>query len=80
MPHHIPKLEAKVKAVQDIFGQLGDDTDWVELLKILRRPGWTTPAEFTLVSAILDSLENQARSALALRGGLLTGAREVGVG
>jgi len=47
MPKHdITHLEAKIKDLQGAFKSVGDDSDLIEMLKILHRPGWTTPAEF----------------------------------
>jgi hypothetical protein len=78
MPKHdITHLEAKIKDLQGAFKSVGDDSDLIEMLKILHRPGWTTPAEFLYVDSIVESLQAQARNVLTLRKALLAGSREV---
>ncbi len=54
--HNIPQLEAKIKELRAVCESVGDDSDVVELLKILHRPGWTTPAEFIYANSIVESL------------------------
>lgn len=75
--HSIPQLEARIKELEEVCTALGDNSDCVELLKIIHRPGWTTPAEFTFANSIVESLLGQTRNALALRKTLLAGSREV---
>jgi hypothetical protein len=75
--HNIPQLEAKIRDLEAVCESVGDNSDLVELLKILHRPGWTTPAEFIYANSIVDSLIAQARNVLALRNTLLIGSREV---
>ena len=75
--HNIPQLEAKIKELRAVCESVGDDSDLVELLKILHRPGWTTPAEFIYANSIVESLTSQARNVVALRKTPLAGSREV---
>ncbi|MFB7621082.1 hypothetical protein [Kitasatospora sp. NPDC056181] len=49
-----------------------------ELLKIIHRPGWTTPAEVALVTNAVDHLIKQTEALNAARQGLIEGARSVG--
>jgi hypothetical protein len=78
MPKHdITHLEVKIKDLQVAFKSVGDDSDLIEMLKILHRPGWTTPAEFLYVDSIVESLQEQARNVLTLRKALLASSREV---
>ncbi|MER7755404.1 hypothetical protein [Kitasatospora sp. NPDC097643] len=49
-----------------------------ELLKIIHRPGWTTPAEVALVTNAVDHLIKQTESLNEARTNLLDGARAVG--
>lgn len=79
MPSHdIGVLEKKIHAAHDTFAKLGRDSDFEELIKIIRRPGWTTPAEFLLVSSSLDALRAQGDALLSMRQELLKASREVG--
>jgi len=78
--HNVPHLEAKLKELQEVCTTLADGSDSAEMLKIIHRPGWTTPADFFFVNSILDSLLAQARNLLALRKSLVTGAGQVETG
>jgi hypothetical protein len=42
-----------------------------------RRPGWTTPAEFIFVSAILDSMASNVAALAKLKGDLIKGSKAV---
>jgi hypothetical protein len=75
--HNIPQLESRIKELEEVCKSVGDNSDLVELLRLLHRPGWTTPAEFTFASSIVDSMLGQARNLVALRKNLLAGSRDV---
>ncbi|MFI6850604.1 hypothetical protein OG535_00550 [Kitasatospora sp. NBC_00085] len=49
-----------------------------ELLKIIHRPGWTTPAEMALVTNAVDHLIKQTEALNEARVGLIEGARSIG--
>lgn len=51
---HVRELEKKITALSDALAHLGRGTTLQELLKIIRFPGWTTPAELGFVHMILD--------------------------
>jgi hypothetical protein len=48
-----------------------------ELIKIIRLPGWTTPAEILFALGIVQSLVAQATAFNQLRNALLQGSRTV---
>ena len=77
--HDLPHLERRLFELKDIFTKMSDNSDLDELLKIIHRPGWTTPAEFTLVNSVVDSLHAQARNVATLRIALVTGSKQVGI-
>jgi hypothetical protein len=77
--HSIPQLEARIKELEEACKLLGDNSDLVELLKVIHPPAWTTPAEFAFANAIVESLHGQAQTMLALRKMLLSASREVKV-
>ena len=62
MPHDITKLDKNIRDLREAISDLNsvfDSDSSEELLKIIRRPGWTTPAEYLLTSAFVESiLEN----------------------
>ena len=41
----IDRLDKKITALSDALAKLGSADDLRKLLLIIRRPGWTTPAE-----------------------------------
>jgi hypothetical protein len=54
-----------------------DDRHTSELLQIIHRPGWTTPAEMLLVYGYLDAISAHAKLIANLNESLLAGARAV---
>ncbi|MGK5057531.1 hypothetical protein ACQ4WY_11360 [Janthinobacterium sp. LB2P49] len=56
---------------------MGKGTTLQELLRIIRFPGYTTPAEFTFSVAILDTMLVQAIALEKLGQDLLAGAKQV---
>lgn len=76
----IKRLEKKVTDLSNALAKLSSADDFKKLILILRRPGWTTPAEFAFALAIVDSMNAQAGQLGALKGQLLKGAGQVGVG
>lgn len=54
--NHVRELEKKITALSDALAHLGKGTTQHELLKIIRFPGYTTPAEFLFNMAILDAM------------------------
>ncbi len=78
MPDHdIDRLERHVKGLRQSLRRLADDEELEELIRHWRVPGWTTPAEFILVDAVLTTLSVQAEAMLNLRGQLLQASREI---
>jgi hypothetical protein len=75
--HDISHLETKIKELQEACRSLGDNSDLDELLKIIHRPGWTTPPEFAFATALVESLREQARNMLTLRKTLVSASREI---
>ncbi len=80
MPNHnIPGLEKKISALSDALANLNSSNDLRELIKLIRLKGWTTPAEFTLVSAIVDSMTAQVRTIAQLKTSLMRGSKQVAI-
>ena len=81
MPNHraeLKRFEKTVTELSDALAHLGRGTSLRELILIIKRPGWTTPAEFLMTSAILDSMQTHAGALVQLKQDLVKGAREVG--
>lgn len=75
----IAKLDKKITALSDALAHLGKGGDLKELLRIIRFPGWTTPAELGFALAILDSMQAQANQLTKLSGALLKSGKLVGL-
>jgi hypothetical protein len=74
----IERLDKKVDVISDLLAKLSNADDFRRLIKEWRRPGWTTPAEFILVSGMLESFEHQATGLLNMKKDLVKGAESVG--
>ncbi|MER3482943.1 MAG: hypothetical protein C4332_07095 [Meiothermus sp.] len=80
--HSLTRLEKNIKALDKSLKSLAGDDGLIELLKIIHFPGWTTPAEFMLVSGLVEGLQQQVSTKarlgpnfslkLDLRGNVLT--------
>jgi hypothetical protein len=77
MPNHIAELDKKITALSDALAHLGKGTDLKELLRIIRNPGWTTPAEFAFTLTILDSMQDQVKQLGRMSGHLLEAGKLV---
>jgi cephalosporin hydroxylase len=74
---HVKVLDKKITELSDALAHLGRGTDLKELLRIIRFPGWTTPAEFAFVLAILDSMQTHAKALSGLNTQLLAAGKLV---
>jgi hypothetical protein len=77
--HDIKALDKQVGDLIASIKQLGRIEDLEELrLKVFPRPGWTTPAEFKLVSAAFDALRAQVDAASVLKQKVVEASRGIG--
>lgn len=74
---HVHELEKTIKGLGDALASFGRGSHLLELLRIVNRPGWTTPAELAFVNTILDSIAVQVRSLDRLQAELVEAARKV---
>jgi len=78
MPKHdVTNLETRIKELTKTLTQLTTEQDFQELIQIIHRPGWTTPAEFAFATGIVDTMLAQAKALTNLKQALLAGSREV---
>jgi hypothetical protein len=75
--HDIPQLDANIKALHKETQQLSIDSDFKELLKIIHFKGYTTPAEFELVSAVVNSMRVQVKELVVLKSTVLSASRAI---
>jgi len=86
MSHANPQHDAQIKALEGRLKALGDKLAGFsshaqqisDLLPIIHRPGWTTPAEVLLVSGLVESLIAHSQILDATHAALIRGAQAVG--
>lgn len=76
--HDTAHLEARIKHVVGLRAKLAGDPGWDELLQVIHRPGWTTPAEHTLVLAAVEHLATQLEALTTFQSTVLQAGRQVG--
>jgi hypothetical protein len=74
---HVRVVTEKVTALSDALAKLGRGTSLRELLKIIRFPGYTTPAELALTIAILDGMTSQVSALAKMETDLLAGSKRI---
>jgi hypothetical protein len=77
-PHHIRKLEKKIRLLSNALSRLGRGLELQELLIIIHRPGWTSIAEFEFTDSILDHIGAEIRALERLQDDLVEAANRVG--
>ena len=73
-------LEKKVTALSDALAKLNSAEDFKRLILLLRKPGWTTPAEFIFASSIVDTMLAHTKALTLQKGQLLKGSQAVVTG
>ena len=75
---HAKELDGKIRELRDILGRFGAaKSDLGGILKVINRPGWTTPAEFALVEAVLNAEKKYALATLQLNSAFVSAASRV---
>jgi hypothetical protein len=78
LSHDVGQLETGINRFVDILVKLTNQETIEELIRIWRRPGWTTPAEFMFASGVLDSMIALANQLDSMESILLQGSELVG--
>ena len=78
MNDHVETLEPKIRAVQEGLKKISSDKRTEQLLLIIRKPGFTTPAELEFMHGALDSLAHQIEGVDRAHGALVAVADKVG--
>jgi hypothetical protein len=78
MKHDIPGLETKLRGIKRALAEVGSPSAIDDLIQVIHKPGWTTVAEFALMSAMADSLQKQLDTASAHFSQLRDAAGKVG--
>jgi hypothetical protein len=77
--HDVGQLEKDIEQVQARLRALVDEDRYAELIRIIRNPGWTTPAEFHLVHTGIEIVGRQIEILDQLSIGLLEGSQKVSI-
>jgi hypothetical protein len=75
----ISNLGKRIDTLSDALARL-KSAELKQLLLIIRRPGWTTPAELAFASGIVAAMLGQAKALKQLQAVLLKGSRAVNTG
>ena len=75
--HDIDKLAKDIKGLVAAIDKYAGDRRWNLLLEIIYKKGWTTPAEFKLVSGIVTNMREQVRVMGKLQDTLCEGSKAV---
>ena len=75
--HELTQLETRVKELSQTLAKLADEKDFQEFLLLIRKPGYTTPAEIRFTGGLVDGMIGQAKILGELKQVLLTGSRAV---
>jgi hypothetical protein len=75
--HDLTRLEGQIKELGGTLISLADDRDFQEFITIIHRPGWTTVAEYSFVTGVVDSMLAQAKTLVGLKQVLVNGSRAV---
>lgn len=74
---HVKVLDKKITELSDALAHLGKSADLKDLIRIIRFPGWTTPAEFAFAVAVIDSMQIHANALNNLNAQLLAASKLV---
>jgi hypothetical protein len=72
--HDLTRLEGQIKELGGTLISLADDRDFQEFITIIHRPGWTTVAEYSFVTGVVDSMLAQAKTLVGLKQVLVNGS------
>jgi hypothetical protein len=77
--HDVGQLEKNIEQVQVRLRTLANEDRFAELIRIIKNPGWTTPAEFHLVNTAVEIVGRQLEIVDQLSLGLLEGSQKVSI-
>jgi hypothetical protein len=77
MGHDLSKLERQLETFNKCVTELSGIGLTKEMLLIIHRPGWTTPAELSLVSNSVESLTQSIEGSIRQSKQLLEAAQQI---
>jgi len=76
--YNLAHLETRIRDLHAQFTRISSADDFDELLNLIHRPGWTTPAEMLMVLGLVDAMHDHLQTLTTLRQALMNGSRAVG--
>lgn len=76
--HDLKSLEHRINEMHRSIADFAAGSDFEELLRIIRRPGWTSVAESLMVSGIVEAIHANVKALIGLKNVLVFGAQKVG--
>ena len=73
----LAKLAARIQELDASLGHLKTTNNTPELLKLIGRPGWTTPAEIVFAQGLVEAMIFQTALLSQMQTTLLKGSRAV---
>ena len=77
MVKDIGQLKKRITELDVLLAQLGRNNDLRDLLKVIIRPGWTTPAELIFATGLVETMISQVAVMEQLKAVLIRGSRAV---
>jgi hypothetical protein len=74
---HVQVIDEKVTALSNALAKLGKGTSLAELIKVIRFPGYTTPAELAFTLAILEGMAAHVSALAKMEQDLLAASKQV---
>jgi hypothetical protein len=75
--HNIERLEAQVRELNKALSALAFESELEQLIKHFHQPGWTTPAEFRLVTGLVEGIANHTKAIAGMKQVLLVSSKEI---
>ncbi len=75
---HLEILEEKITALAEAYGRLSRGSAMADMLTLIHRPGWTTPAEYAFATTALNAIGAHVSAIERLQTELVSAARIVG--
>lgn len=75
--HDINKLAKNIRGLVAEIDKYAGDKRWNVLLELIYKKGWTTPAEYRLVSGIVGNMREQVKVLAKLQDTLMEGSQAV---
>ena len=75
---NVAQIEQKINTLKRDIQQLSNANVYDQLLQIIHKPGWTTPAESRFFETTLELISAQVQSLARAQQGLLEASQSVG--